>query len=315
MRQWISSSAAEAQLKVLTSIGALRHVDNASVVRCYACDETHETAVEMVSLGRFRAYCPDAGYQDVSAHDLEVYAVDIPALAASIRRGLEMPPNRPIDELLTGRLWRLGEQRFGRILSSIYFARQLGESGALDAVGRALRAFPEQGPGVIFSSSPVDRAHSFPLAPYVVAPLDRYAELSNQHLRLDQNRIAAALRGDDSQVCGVGVQFAPDYRQVRIGQEAYRFTPKQAEAIRVMHEAHRLGTAQLSQHHILAAAKSDQKRLAHLFRDHPAWGTLIKGDRGGLTGSTYKSRRRSPNAKAWPSSVWTELSKDSQLQP
>src|SRR4051812_34031697 len=156
MRQCISSSGSEAEFELLTSIGVLWHVNNASVIRCYACDETHETAVEMVSPGWFRAYCPDAGYQEIPARDLKVYAVSIPALAASIRCGLKMRPGRPMDELLTGRLWRLGEQRFGRILSSIYFARQLGDKGALDAVDRALRAFPDQGPGVIFTSSPVD---------------------------------------------------------------------------------------------------------------------------------------------------------------
>src|SRR5689334_21986479 len=91
MRQWISASSAGAEFERLTNIGALRHVDNASVVRCYACEETHETAVEMVAPGRFRAYCPDAGFQDVLARDLEIYAVDIPALADLIRNGLQMP--------------------------------------------------------------------------------------------------------------------------------------------------------------------------------------------------------------------------------
>ena len=69
MRQWIGSSGAKAEFECLTSIGALRHVDNASLIRCYACDETHETTVEMVSPGRFRAYCPDAGFQDCPSSD------------------------------------------------------------------------------------------------------------------------------------------------------------------------------------------------------------------------------------------------------
>ena len=107
--------------------------------------------------------------------------------------------------------------------------------------------------------------------------LRRYAELVRGQLRLEQGQIGAALRGDDIESYAA-IQFAPDYRQARIGQNGYPFTPKQADAIRAMYEAWRSGTARLSQQYILAAAESDQKRLAHLFRGHPAWGTLIKGD-------------------------------------
>ena len=60
-RQWVGLCDAEAAFETLTELGVLRHTGNAGVIRCLACDETHDVAVEMTATGRLRAYCPDAG--------------------------------------------------------------------------------------------------------------------------------------------------------------------------------------------------------------------------------------------------------------
>ena len=105
LRQWIGVSGEDAAFETLSAIGVLRHAANASIVWCYACDETHEVTVELTSSGRLRAYCPDAGYQDVAARDLEIYSVDFLALGGLIRRGLGMSARKPIQELVPNRLW------------------------------------------------------------------------------------------------------------------------------------------------------------------------------------------------------------------
>ncbi len=49
MRQWIAVSGMGAAFEQLRAMSVLRHSANASMVRCYGCDETHEIAVEMIS--------------------------------------------------------------------------------------------------------------------------------------------------------------------------------------------------------------------------------------------------------------------------
>ena len=115
VRQRITSAGLQVPFDLLTAIRALRHIGNASMVRCYACDKTHEAAVEVAPQGQLRAYCPDAGFQEVLPHEVELYAIDLPVLVALIRRGLEMQTHRAPDEMVKGRLWWLGERRFGRI--------------------------------------------------------------------------------------------------------------------------------------------------------------------------------------------------------
>ncbi len=56
---------------------------------------------------------------------------------------------------------------------------------------------------------------------------------------------------------------------------AYNFTGAQSHVVRALWEAWANGTPCLRQETLLDAAGSDGRRLAHLFRDHPAWSSMI----------------------------------------
>jgi len=66
-----------------------------------------------------------------------------------------------------------------------------------------------------------------------------------------------------------------DYSEVTQGNTPYYFAPMQANAVRYMHERHRKGGAIIYQQDILVHVKSGSEYLKDLFKDHPAWGTLI----------------------------------------
>lgn len=55
----------------------------------------------------------------------------------------------------------------------------------------------------------------------------------------------------------------------------YTLTPSQGAVVRVLWRAARRGVPDVRQEYLLGAAGSDGRRLAHVFRDHPAWGALI----------------------------------------
>jgi hypothetical protein len=65
----------------------------------------------------------------------------------------------------------------------------------------------------------------------------------------------------------------------------YEFTAQQAACIKVLWEARDNGTPTLGDATILEAADSDAERLGLVFRDHPAWGTMI------VEGSTRGTHR------------------------
>ena len=66
-----------------------------------------------------------------------------------------------------------------------------------------------------------------------------------------------------------------DYSEVTQGNITYYFAPMLANAVRYMHERHRKGDKIIYQQEILDHVKSGSGYLKDIFKDHPAWGTLI----------------------------------------
>ena len=268
----------------LIALGALKHIDNADTVLCTACDDVHTVMVDMPSAGCFRAYCPEAGYYDVPADDLKVFALDPTWIAEVTARGLDIPTRIKIVELLPSLLWWMGERRFGKSVPSIYFARLVDRPYHLRDIEAAINNRRGKPPGIIFTSTRREALPSIQLPRHLLLPVADYAELRAAELVFDQRSIERALKGEAylEQAVSGGVIFSPDYRHVTVGTEVYTFTPKQAEAVRVMHAAHKQGVPKLGQRHILAEADSDQKRMAHLFPGHPAFGAFILHDGKGF---------------------------------
>ena len=66
-----------------------------------------------------------------------------------------------------------------------------------------------------------------------------------------------------------------DFRTVRWFGTDYTFTPTQAAIVRQLWDAWEDGAPGIGQETLTTEAGSESTRLRDLFREHPAWGTMI----------------------------------------
>jgi len=77
--------------------------------------------------------------------------------------------------------------------------------------------------------------------------------------------------------------YSDGFRQIEWGGTRYTLTDFQAKAVSVLLDAYESGLPQVHQGRVLNRIGSKSKRLEHVFRRSPLWGTLIvRGDRKGL---------------------------------
>ena len=76
--------------------------------------------------------------------------------------------------------------------------------------------------------------------------------------------------------------YAPDYSSAAWAGDVFHFTPLQAAAVRLLHEAQRAGVPELRGATILEEIESRSRSLSDLFKNAPAWGRLVrKGSKRG----------------------------------
>ena len=76
---------------------------------------------------------------------------------------------------------------------------------------------------------------------------------------------------------------SPDFRSVRWFGKGYSFTGLQAAAVGVLWESWAKDAPEVGDAFLLAEANSESKRLADIFKGHPAWNTIIA--QGGTKGT------------------------------
>lgn len=103
----------------------------------------------------------------------------------------------------------------------------------------------------------------------------------DDHLRLP---IPAAL---------VRATHSPDFRSANWYGQEFSFTLTQATCLKTLWEAWENGCPEMSGQTILEAIESPQNRLDYLFKDHPAWGTMIVC---GETRGTYRLGKKNQNS-------------------
>jgi hypothetical protein len=71
-------------------------------------------------------------------------------------------------------------------------------------------------------------------------------------------------------------RHSDDFRSVNWYGAAYSFTANQASVVRQLWEAWERGTPDVGDHTLLENADVQSERLNVMFRDHPAWKTMIQ---------------------------------------
>lgn len=99
---------------------------------------------------------------------------------------------------------------------------------------------------------------------------------------LDNLAVWAAGKLDELEGRDDHATHSPDFHSVNWFGTRYEFTGQQAACVRVLWEAWKTGCPAVGGVTVLEAAGSDAERLLLVFRDHPAWGTMIvPGERKG----------------------------------
>jgi hypothetical protein len=71
-------------------------------------------------------------------------------------------------------------------------------------------------------------------------------------------------------------RHGPDFRSAHWFGEDFTFTPMQAACVAILWNAWENGTPEVGNDTLMVQVGAETKRIDHLFRDHPAWGTMIR---------------------------------------
>jgi hypothetical protein len=271
-------------IDTLTRLGALVPSDPVRTVPCPACDEHHYVRVECTGSGTFRGYCYKEGFLPIDAADLTVLQVDIPWMIDALRDGINVLSRPAAEELVSGHLWFVGEQRIQAYRTRFYFGRRLTDLASIEQAAVALAAKPVTMPGLLLSSSSCSGLLTRLPKRHAVVCLSDACRTTNTGIVVDEGFLLAALRADDRVVVGtggVGYVFSTGFRSAVVGDKSYAFTKKQAAVVEALYDAYASGLHGLHQDEATAKAESNQ-RVAKIFEDNKdAYEHLIGSDRQG----------------------------------
>jgi len=140
--------------------------------------------------------------------------------------------------------------------------------------------------------------HRFVESDYVL-PFDvntnyraHYAELFNLSREYVEISTLASEQVDDERR-GDAATHGLDFRDVKWHETKYVFSPKQAACVRILWEAWERGNPWVADGTVLQkAGVGDRQRLRDVFKNHPAWGTMIvQGPQQDLHGLQEPSKK------------------------
>jgi hypothetical protein len=263
--------------RALIDVGALIQSGVRKNILCLACDDAHYASVEHIGDGRYRAYCPVAGYQSVPAATLARFAVDEDWIAETIGTEVGLAPQTA--QRGAAATW-IGRARFGPYPCHLFFARALSDPAQLAGAVALVRSTIGETSATLITSTPLDLIAGDPPPRCKYVHLDEVLSLDSSRVRLREDPFYSALGQPPKYVPGseaVGFQFSPGYRSVLWGENDFSFSDKQSLVIEALHDARLAGTGRLHQTELQGVADTSQ-RMTELFRRHPAYGTLIKND-------------------------------------
>lgn len=262
----------------LVRIGALTEGGRSDTVLCFACDVPHAVSVDYAGGGHYRSYCADVGYQDVPAAWLQKFVVSEEWFAGVVRASLRVTPSPPA---IPGPLLRVGAARIGRTDCQLFFVRRIDEKVRLREVLDAIDSAVGSSPVVLLTTTPRNLVAGDIPAGRVVVNVESILIERDGRIAFDDTSVIAAIRGTaPPSASGIATVFSLGFRSAAHNGAEYTFTKKQAEVIEALHGAIAYGTGRLHQEEIKGSANSNQ-RVGQIFRDHPAYGTLIKYDGDG----------------------------------
>lgn len=274
--QAIEGSERRADLEALIDIGALVPVRGVETILCFACDEPHSMTVEYDERGTYRAYCVDAGYQDVRPALLRCFAVDINWIAESMASRLGLSMKEAPAAVRYPVVARVGRARFEQYVCEVFFARRLTENDCFQELSAQVAMRAANAPAIVLTTSPLDLLPGNLPARCAAVPLAAVLEVTSRGSLFNDDPIFAALRGrrGPSHSDGIGFDFSTGFRSARRGDQTYVFSDKQALMVEALYDHWTRGLP-VHQTELQGAADTKQ-RVGQLFLGNPAYGSLIR---------------------------------------
>ena len=165
-----------------------------STIACRACDEDHAATPEFDSVaGRYFHFCPVAGRVEIDPRDLGTLEIRARALVDLLLAAFPVLPAIG-RELVTGKVWHLGEAVIGGTSLTLIFACRIGSQRAFGALARAVAAVPVTEIGMIVTSSPLPDPQLTLPNRYTVIGLRDIASVQEDRLVINRARVAAHIR-------------------------------------------------------------------------------------------------------------------------
>ena len=269
-------------IQLLIGAGLLVEAGNSQWVRCTACDEHHELAVEHLGRGRYRGYCHEAGFVRVPAECLRTWTVDLRHLADLLARNLGIRRRELPEEVIDDHLFYLGSQRIHSYRTRLFLGRRLDDPGVFEQVSQALEKRYDGGPTILLATTDWRQVQRALPSRHALVSLQDACSWLGREFRVDENVLLQRLRGHDPRfhAGGIGYVFSPGFRSAVVGDQKYQFTKKQAEVVEVLFGAFTSGLGKMHQDEVMGMVDSSQ-RIGQLFQGNPAYGTLIMNDSQG----------------------------------
>lgn len=230
-----------------------------------------EVEAEIVFRGDKKSgYWSESGWVDVDPNDLRQYALDMPWLLRWVAGGFGISKRIVPRELLSGRVWSIGDATLGKSAVPIFFARHLSSDDAVDALLKEIKSAHKGKRIIVLVPAANDCARVAEHA--TVLSLPDILE-QTEYFKIDLAR-AQALLGSGTPPAMNG--FSNGYRTARFNGTDYTFTATQAA---IIEELHKTGKPVHKTELMVDHSKQDEPR--GVFRNHPAWKTLIKFDTKG----------------------------------
>jgi hypothetical protein len=272
-------------LETLCKAGLLSPSTPSNVYTCTSCTEEHDEEVMVVespagSALRMYIQCPSVGRVQVDPEELRQWQLIPNGLVNLVSRLMEIPA--PYQEIVPGRIWRMGVTTLGKISREVVMIRGL----CWDDGHRILEKITN------YTSIPIVL-----VLPYHVPgdtgicflPLSRVLHLTNGVISIDRvtvelitsawpSPLPVAPKPDGKKM----FSHSEDFRSWQVNDDYFVLTTRQTQVAEVLFEAYENKTPELSSEYILdrIGSESDSATLRDIFRNSKAWNNLIvKGSR------------------------------------
>lgn len=219
--------------------------------------------------GTLSYFQPDSGRWYAAPLDkLKIYKVNFDWLINASMSALSIESTTPVC-IHEEKIWFIGSAWLKKRKTPIIFIRNISKQEVLENLDSYLKEKHKSQPALIITTANNIPTYFRPYGQSRIAMISEVVDSESDKLAFNMSYLSDKMDGNIEQE-----GFSNGYRTLHHNGQTYNFSKTKARALEYMHKIGRPA----HQEEILAEARSEQKRLAHLFRNDPAWKEIFKTD-------------------------------------